>query len=100
MLSKAKLLISSGLIVSLFVASFAIYQWGYSKGKSKEADRQSQAVLAYQRQVTKAFDKLLVEQEERQRLLSQRQEELRDAFDPTGCADERIPDSILDSLLK
>lgn len=100
MLSKAKLLISSGLIVSLFVASFAVYQWGYSKGKSKEAERQSQAVLAYQRQITKAFDELLAEQNKREELLSQRQEEIRNAFDPTGCADERIPDSILNGLLK
>ena len=97
-MAKIKLLLSGLAAVSLLVASFAVYQWGYAKGKANEADRQAQAVLAYQRQVTRVLADLETEQAKRQTELNETREVIRYVQDPTGCIDQPMPDSLIDRL--
>ena len=58
LINKTKLILSAGLILSLSAASFAVYKWGYQAGVSKEAERQSQAVLQWQKHTTAQLQKL------------------------------------------
>ena len=97
-MAKIKLLLSGLAAVSLLVASFAVYQWGYAKGKANEADRQAQAVLAYQRQITRVLADLETEQAKRQTELNETREVIRYVQDPTGCIDQPMPDSLIDRL--
>ena len=98
LLSKAKLALSGVAIVSLMAASFAVYKWGYQVGKANEADRQAQAVIAYQQRVTKLLRDLETEQVKRQTELNQAREAIRYVQDPTGCIDQPIPGGLIDRL--
>ena len=97
-MAKAKLILSSLAALSLLTASFAVYQWGYAKGKANEADRQAQAVLAYQQRITKVLADLETEKAKRQTELNQTREVIRHVQDPTGCIDQPIPGGLIDRL--
>ena len=95
---KIKAILAGGLIVSVLGASYALYQWGYAKGKANEADRQAKAVLAYQQQITKVLADLEIEQSKRQDVLTETREVIRYVQDPTGCIDQPMPNPVIDRL--
>lgn len=93
------LMLSSGVSLILAAsAGWACYQWGVSVGASNERKVYARAVEAWQRRTHKALVELEAEREERRDALQETIEVIRYVDDPTGCADERVPDAIADRL--
>jgi hypothetical protein len=93
------LLLSSGVSLSLAAAAgWACYQWGVSVGVSDEREIQARAVQAWQQRTHDALVALETERTARRDVLRETVEVIRYVDDPTGCADERVPDDIIERL--
>ena len=89
----------SGLSLALAGgAGWACYQWGVSEGVSAERELQARAVEAWQARARDALLALETERQTRREVLRETVEVIRYVDDPTGCADERVPDDIVERL--
>lgn len=89
----------SGLSLALAAgAGWACYQWGVSDGVSAERAVQARAVQAWQARTREAMVALDTERQARREVLRETVEVIRYVDDPTGCADERVPDDIVERL--
>ena len=96
-------LFASGKFGALLIGAGAMtlvgsHWWAYQQGKQSERDRATEAVAEYQERVIDAERRLRDAQRARQDAQREALKGIRDAEDPTGCADQRPPDSIRDRL--
>ena len=93
------LALSTGLSLALAAAAgWACYQWGVSVGVSDERALHARAVQVWQQRAHRALTELEEAQSQRREVLRETVEVIRHVEDPTGCADERVPDDIVERL--
>lgn len=92
----------SGLVVGglggLAWGISTVYGKGYDAGQAHERGIQTAAVLAYQRAVADVARRLAESEQARKAATAETVEVIRYVEDPSGCADARIPDGIVDRL--
>lgn len=86
---------AAGVLLTALAAS---HWWAYQQGKQTERDKATEAVSDYRERVIDAERRLRDAQRARQDAQREALKGIRDAEDPTGCADQRPPDSIRDRL--
>ena len=96
-------LVASGKFGALAIGAGAAvlvgtHWWAYSAGVDRERERAQAEVLDYQTRALEASARLRALERERQTEQREALREIRDADDPTGCADERPPDAILERV--
>jgi len=88
------------LTTFLLLIAIIAFTWihGYQNGKRIAEEKAAKAIVKYQSEMRDLSKKLRIAEDKRNEALRKEKEVIRNAEDPTGCADTNIPDGILERL--
>jgi len=87
------------IVLGVFLAAIATAAFsGYRYGVMKIENRENDAVNAYRDKEAKLLQELENERKKRKVVVRERIRTVREVVDVGGCADQRVPDNILQQI--